>query len=152
MENSPLEDHFLNGNFPRVFHQIFHQKISQKNLGTWRIIAKGNDPWNLRNRKSSGFNGNIIYKWGFYPRYHRFFYLPIPLILEDRGVILQVRSQSSMAFKGGWRVRRRCRQESGHVEELVGYKPTHQRYHIIYLFIYHAYSTDTCIIQDRYRI
>ena len=138
MENSPLRKSFLEREwkpevFHQIFHQIFHQKIYLFFLGTWRIIAKGTDPWNLRNRTG-------------------FFNFPIPLTLEDRGVILQVRSQSSMAFKGGWRVRRRCRQESGHVEELVGYKPTHQRYHIIYLFVYHAYSTDTCIIQDRYRI
>jgi hypothetical protein len=74
MENSPLEDHFLNGNFLGTFHQIFHQKISQKNLGTWRIIAKGHDPWNLRNRKSSGFNGNIIYKWRVFSQISQVFF------------------------------------------------------------------------------
>ena len=78
MENSPLRKSFLEREwkpevFHQIFHQIFHQKIYLFFLGTWRIIAKGTDPWNLRNRKSSGFNGNIIYKWGVFSQISQVF-------------------------------------------------------------------------------
>ena len=152
MENSPLEDHFLNGNFPRFSIRFSIKKYLKKTWVLGGSSQKEMIPGTFAIVNLLVLMGTSSTNGGFIPDITGFFSLPIPLILEDRGVIFQVRSQSSMAFKGGWRVRRRCRQESGHVEELVGYKPTHQRYHIIYLFIYHAYSTDTCIIQDRYRI
>lgn len=96
MENSPLEDHFLNGNFPGFSIRCSIKKDLK--------ICPG---YLEDHRKSSGFNdnGNIIYKCFFLSQISQFFfYFPIPLTLEDR-VILQVRSPSSTAFTGGWRVR-----------------------------------------------